>query len=133
MDKETYQALAQARIVRAQELLNEAERLLAEGSYKSANNRVFYSIEKSMKALLAMKEIDADSHNACLRQFNVHFVKCEIGDFQAGDYKKVAEAQRIRSNSDYDDFYLADRDECKRQVETAREFLSKTQRFMNQF
>ena len=92
MDKETYQALSQARIERAKELLEEAETLLTNGKYKSANNRAFYSIEKSIKALLSDKMIDADSHNGCLRQFNVHFIKDEIGGFGPGDYKKVADS-----------------------------------------
>lgn len=55
MDRETYDALAKARIERAKELLEEAKILLESGKYKSANNRAFYSIEKSMKALLASK------------------------------------------------------------------------------
>lgn len=39
MDKETYLSLARARIERAEELLEEAEALLKEDKYKSANNR----------------------------------------------------------------------------------------------
>lgn len=131
MDKETYDALAKARIERAKELLEEAKLLLESGKCKSANNRAFYSIEKSMKALLASKEIDADSHNGCLRQFNVHFIKDSVGGFGSGDYKRVADAQRIRNNSDYDDFYIADKQECSNQVATAEEFLKKAEEFLN--
>ncbi len=75
MDKETYGVLAKVRIERAEELVEEAQELLKNERYKSANNRAFYAMEKTMKALLAMKEIDADSHNGCLRQFNVHYIK----------------------------------------------------------
>jgi len=131
MDRETYDALAKVRIERARELLEEAKSLLEAGKYKSANNRAFYSIEKSMKALLASKGIDADSHNGCLRQFNVHFIKDDIGGFGNGDYKRVADAQRIRNNSDYDDFYIADKQECINQVETAEEFMGKAEQFLN--
>lgn len=131
MDRETYEALAQARIDRAKELLDEAQTLLDTGKYKSANNRAFYAIEKSMKALLAYKGIDADSHNGCLRQFNVHFIKDEVGGFSQGDYKRVADAQRIRNNSDYDDFYIADKQECINQVATAKEFIEKASGFLN--
>ena len=67
MDKETYGVLAKVRIERAEELVEEAQELLKNERYKSANNRAFYAMEKTMKALLAMKEIDADSHNGCLR------------------------------------------------------------------
>ena len=131
MDKETYGVLAKVRIERAEELVEEAQELLKNERYKSANNRAFYAMEKTMKALLAMKEIDADSHNGCLRQFNVHYIKDPIGAFKAGDYKRIANAQRIRNNSDYDDFYIADKKECQEQVKMAVEFLYKAKAFIN--
>lgn len=130
MDKETYIALSQARIDRAKELLEEAENLLKEDRYKSANNRAFYSIEKSIKSLLAVKCIDADSHNGCMKQFNVHYIKDSVAGFEPGDYKKIADAQRIRNNSDYDDFYLADKSECVQQVEFARDFCEKAEAYL---
>ena len=123
MDKETYGVLAKVRIERAEELVEEAQELLKNERYKSANNRAFYAMEKTMKALLAMKEIDADSHNGCLRQFNVHYIKDQIGGFKAGDYKRIANAQRIRNNSDYDDFYIASKEESEQQISVADEFI----------
>lgn len=130
MDKETYRVLASVRMERATELVDEAKELLQNERYKSANNRAFYAMEKTMKALLAIKEIDADSHNGCLRQFNVHYIKERIGGFEPGDYKRIANAQRIRNVSDYDDFYIADKKECQQQVEMATEFLNKARIFM---
>ena len=55
MDKEYFLALAKVRMERAKELLVEAKELLDRESYKSANNRAFYAIEMSLKALLAME------------------------------------------------------------------------------
>lgn len=130
MDKETYRVLASIRIERAIELVDEAKELLQNERYKSANNRAFYAMEKTMKALLAIKEIDADSHNGCLRQFNVHYIKERVGGFEPGDYKRIANAQRIRNVSDYDDFYIAEKKECQQQVEMATEFLNKARIFM---
>lgn len=57
MDKEYFDTLAKIRIGRAKELLDDATELLKKGSYKSANNRAFYAMEKGVKALLAMKNI----------------------------------------------------------------------------
>lgn len=131
MDRETYQALAKARIERAKDLLDEAEELLEQGRYKSANNRAFYSIEKSLCAMLAMKGIEVDSHNGILRQFNVHFIRNEDAGFEQGDYKVIANAQRIRNISDYDDFYIADKKECSEQVRTALSVIEKAQRYMD--
>ena len=130
MDKETYRVLASVRMERAIELVDEAKELLQNERYKSANNRAFYAMEKTMKALLAIKEIDADSHNGCLRQFNVHYIKERVGGFEPGVYKRIANAQRIRNVSDYDDFYIADKKECQQQVEMATEFLNKARIFM---
>lgn len=130
MDKETYRVLASVRMERAIELVDEAKELLQNERYKSANNRAFYAMEKTMKALLAIKEIDADSHNGCLRQFNVHYIKERVGGFEPGNYKRIANAQRIRNVSDYDDFYIADKKECQQQVEMATEFLNKARIFM---
>lgn len=53
MDKEYYLELARVRMMRAEELLEESKELLQRESYKSANNRAFYAIEKCLKALLA--------------------------------------------------------------------------------
>ena len=51
MDKEQGMILAKLRLDRAKELVKESQELLDKGSYKSANNRAFYAIEKSIKAI----------------------------------------------------------------------------------
>lgn len=51
MDKKDFMALALVRLDRAEELYNEARELVKMDSYKSANNRAFYAIEKCIKAL----------------------------------------------------------------------------------
>ncbi|MCR4605930.1 MAG: HEPN domain-containing protein [Eubacterium sp.] len=58
MDDKNNKDLARVRIDRAEELLNEAKSLLENGSYKSANNRAYYSFEKSIKAILALKGVE---------------------------------------------------------------------------
>ena len=47
------------------------------------------------------------------------------------DYKRIANAHRIRNNSDYDDFYIADKKECQEQVKMAVEFLYKAKTFID--
>ena len=67
MDKEYYMALSTARIERAVELCNEAAMLLERDAFKSANNRAFYAIEKSITALLATEQIEVTTHNGGLK------------------------------------------------------------------
>ena len=74
MDKEYYLELARVRMMRAEELLEESKELLQRESYKSANNRAFYAIEKGLKALLATEEIEVTTHSGALKQFNFIFI-----------------------------------------------------------
>lgn len=74
MDREYYDELAKVRLIRANELLEEAVGLLERDSYKSANNRAFYAMEKSIKALLATEQIEVTTHNGGLKQFNYCFI-----------------------------------------------------------
>lgn len=131
MDKDFYRTLAAIRIERAQELLKEAQDLLIKDSYKSANNRAFYSIEKAVKALLATAETEAMTHAGVLKQFNFLFVYKGDGTFTADDYQKIAHAEQIRNASDYDDFYIASKDETRQQVKNAVFIVDKIQRYIN--
>lgn len=131
MEQEYYDVLAKVRIERAKELLDEAEDLLSKGSYKSANNRAFYAIEKSVKALLALKQTDVTTHTGVLKQFNYLFIFKGDGVFTSEDYQKIARAEQIRNASDYDDFYIACKEETKQQVENAEYMVEKVLRYIN--
>lgn len=130
MDKEYYDTLAMVRMNRAKELLDEAIELLEKGSYKSANNRAFYSMEKSIKALLAMEQIEVTTHNGGLKQFNYVFIYNGDGTFDSQDYQRIAGAEQIRNASDYDDFYIASKDESRQLVENAAYILKKIDKYI---
>lgn len=130
MDKEQGMILAKLRFDRAKELLEESKELLEKGSFKSANNRAFYAIEKSIKALLATELIEVMTHNGALKQFNLTFIYKGDGTFTPEDYQKVACAEQIRNASDYDDFYLASKEETRQQVENAGYLVAKVEKYI---
>ena len=132
MDREYYITLAKVRLERAKELLEEAEDLLVKEAYKSANNRAFYAMEKIVKALLAMKEIEVATHNGALKQFNFLFIYNGDGRFSAEDYQKIARAEQIRNASDYDDFYVASKEEAKLQVINAECIVEKVEKYLEE-
>lgn len=125
MDKEYFDTLAKVRMERAAELLSDARDMLNKGSYKSANNRAFYAIEKSVKALLATEKVEVATHNGALKQFNFIFIYKGDGTFTAEDYQKIARAEQIRNVSDYDDFYIASKEEAGQQVKNAEYLIGK--------
>lgn len=96
--------LSKVRLDRAKELIVEARGLLERGSYKSANNRAFYAMEKGIRALLATIGVEPTTHSGILKQFNLYFIHQGDGSFDRDDYSMVSNASRVRSVSDYDDF-----------------------------
>ena len=131
MDKDYSLELAKVRIERAGELLSEAKNLLEQNSYKSANNRAYYSIEKSLNALLAVLGVESSTHNGCLKQFNYHYVHNGDGTFTPEDYRIAAMAEQIRNVSDYDDFYVANKNESREQVDNAEYLLNKVKKYLS--
>lgn len=115
---------------RAHELLLETEELLEKESFKSANNRAFYAMEKAIKALLATEQIEAATHNGGLKQFNFVFIYRGDGTFTSEDYQKIARCEQIRNASDYDDFYIASKEETRQQIENTRYIVNKVDQYI---
>ena len=130
MDERDFKALALVRLNRAKELYIEAKELAKMDSYKSANNRAFYAIEKCIKALLATQQMDVETHNGAVSQFNFLFIHKGNFSFTKDDYQKIAKADRIRNASDYDDFYIVNKEETRELLEFVEEFLGKTEEYI---
>lgn len=131
MDEKDFIALALVRLDRAEELYKEAKELVKMDSYKSANNRAFYAIEKCIKALLATRQMDVETHNGAVSQFNLLFIHREDTGFTKIDYQKITKADRIRNASDYDDFYIVNKEETKELLEFVKDFLKRTEEYIN--
>lgn len=43
----------------------------------------------------------------------------------------VAKAERIRNASDYDDFYIADKEEAQQQIINAEQIIQKVQKYID--
>ncbi len=115
------------RIQTAKENLRSARILLAAGEYKSANNRAYYAIFHAVNAVHALNGSAFKRHKDAIGNFNKDYVKTEIFSREIG--RKIGEAERIRHASDYDDFYIADKKESERQVETADEFIQQVEKY----
>ncbi len=130
MDRNYYLSLAKVRLERAEELLQESKLLLEQNAYKSANNRAFYAIEKGLKGLLASEEVEVTTHNGALKQFNYYFIHNGDSTFTSADYQKISYADQVRNASDYDDFYLANKEETKELVIYAEQFVEKVKAYL---
>lgn len=105
MEKETVEDFAKYRLEKAKETLKTAEMIFENiNDYTSANNRAYYSIFYAIRAVLALEEVDFKRHKDVIAYFNKNYINTEIFPKIIG--KKIAQAQRIREDSDYDDKYF---------------------------
>ena len=65
-----------------------------------------------------------------LANFNKNYVKTEIFPRKLG--KRIVESEEIRHASDYDDFYIATREEAEEQIQTAKELVKLVEEYVRQ-
>lgn len=121
-DKGTRDDLVRYRIETSKNDLQAARLLLNAGQYRGANNRAYYAIYHVISALHALDERAYKRHKDALANFNKDYIRTEI--FPKSFGRRIAEAEEIRHASDYDDFYLATKEEAEEVIMTAEELLS---------
>lgn len=122
MDDETIEGFAKYRLSKAKETVNTAEMIFNQLSdYTSANNRAYYAIFYAIRAVLALEQIDFKKHKDVIAYFNKNYVNTEIFPRNIG--RKIAHAQKIREDSDYDDEYRPSYEKTKQQIDTAKELI----------
>ena len=108
--------------------IKSAKILLDAGEYRGANNRAYYGIYHAISAIHALDGNAYKRHKDALANFNKNYIKTEIFPRTLG--RKIAEAEEIRHASDYDDFYIATREEAEEQIDTAVELVEKIEEYV---
>lgn len=121
--------LSKHRLEQAKENFEEAQILYDVNRYKGANNRAYYAIYHSIKAVLALEPIDFKRHKDVQAYFNKNYVSTEIFPKKIGH--KIAVASKIREDSDYDDEFIVKPEETKEQIETAKELINLVEQYIN--
>ena len=119
------------RIRTAKDNLRAAKILLAADEYKSANNRAYYAIFYTVNAVHALYGNAFKRHKDAIGNFNKDYVRTEIFPREMG--RKIGEAEEIRHASDYDDFYIASKDEAEEQLEYTKELFEAIKKYLAGF
>ena len=121
--------LALYRVDIAKDDLRSAKILLDADEYRGANNRAYYSIFHAINAVHALSGKSYKKHKDAIANFNKEYVKTEIFPRKIG--RSIAEAEEIRHASDYDDFYIASKEEASKQIENAQYIFDKISNYIN--
>lgn len=123
----TREDLVKYRLKTAEDDLRSAKILLEADEYKGANNRAYYAIFHAINAVHAVQGNGYKRHKDAIANFNKNYVKTEIFPREMG--RKIGQAEEIRHASDYDDFYIASREEAEKQILVAEEFIEMVRQY----
>ena len=107
--------------------LKSARILMEAEEYRGANNRAYYAVFHAVNAVHALNGKSYRRHKDAIANFNKDYVKTMIFPREIG--RKIGEIEEIRHAGDYDDFYIASREESERQINVADEFLQLAEKY----
>ena len=129
MDNER-KALAEYRLEQAEICMNSARVLTEAGDYKGAANRSYYAVFHCMRSILALDGQDFAKHSGVSAYFRKEYIKTGIFDVEYSDI--IKEAFDIRSDSDYDDFFVVSRSDVEEQIQNAKKFYEAVKAYVKQ-
>lgn len=123
-------ALSKARLEHANECLAAAKQLSAVGNYRSAANRAYYSAFHAMRAVLAFDDIDMKKHSGIISEFRRLYIKTGLFDAELSNI--ISALFDLRTDSDYDDFFVISKAEVIQQIEDAEHFVGVITEYLTQ-
>ncbi len=80
------------------------------------------------RALLALDKLDSKKHTGVISLFNQHYIK--PGKVELEFSRMLFDAFEIRNENDYNDFYIAVKEDAQIQLENAKKFLKRIQEYI---
>lgn len=121
--------LCQCRLEKAGNCLKSAHILFDAEEYYGSANRSYYAIFHSLRAILALDSVDFSKHSGVMAYFQRNYVKTDIFD---KEYSKILrEAFDVRSDADYDDYYIILKEKAQKQIAQAQYFLNGIEKYVD--
>ena len=120
--------LSAYRLEKAKDDLETADLNLGNNKFSQSVNRSYYAMFHAARALLALDEFDSKKHTGIISFFNRHYIK--PGKIESEFSKMLTAAFKIRNKSDYNDFYIAAREDAQIQLENAKKFLKRLEEYI---
>lgn len=119
------------RLQRADLELQAARIMLEQGIYLKALSSSYYAMFHAARAVCAMESFDSKKHSGIISFFDKNFVAA--GRFDKRYSRTLHQAFNIRQDSDYEDFYVASREDAETQVINACEFTNAVKAYLDKF
>ena len=129
MDEKTKRSLIDYRMEKAKTDLNAAKMSFEAGFYDASANRSYYAIFHAARAALMLNGQDYKKHSGVIAFFNRDFIKTEILERKLGLI--LRNAFEIRTDCDYEDFYVVAKEDVEKQIRDAEYFLAQIEAYLN--
>ena len=120
--------LSQVRYEHALECLQSAKALVELGQFKSAANRIYYAAFHAMRAVLSLDGIDMKHHSGVISEFRRLYIK--EGIFETKISGIISDLFNIRTDSDYDDFYIISKSAVTQHLSNAEYFVEVVSKYL---
>lgn len=117
------------RLDNAKEKLESAKLLLDAGKYRDSIGRSYYAIFTAVRAVLANDKVDFSKHSGVIAYFQKEYIK--TGKFEIKYSRYLQTAFQIRNNCDYDDFFMASKQDAEEQYSRAVEFYEEVRGYLS--
>ena len=121
--------LIKYRLDSAEEKLESAKLLLDAGKYRDSIGRSYYSIFTVVRAVLAHDKVDFSKHAGVIAYFQKEYIK--TGKFDVKYSRYLQTAFQIRNSCDYDDFFIASKQDAEEQYSRAAEFYTEVNNYLS--
>lgn len=128
MSLENRRIISAVRLEKSEECLTDAKLLLEKESYKSAANRSYYAAFHAMRAVLAYDGFDSKKHSGIIAEFRRLYIKTGIFESDMSDI--IRGLFDLRTDSDYNDFFIASKADVAEQVENAEHFVEQIKAYL---
>ncbi len=129
MDKTELYSMAQFRLEKAKKDLAAAKANAEQGFYDVSANRSYYAIFHAARAVLALTGQDFRKHSGVIAFFRKEYVKTGIFETKLSDI--IQDAFEIRTDCDYEDFYVVAKEDVEQQIQNADYFVNKIEEYLN--
>lgn len=125
--------LSKYRLNRAREDLKTSQIDFDNHQFAASMNRSYYAVFHAIRAVNSLEGFDSRKHAGVIAYFNQYFLKTG----KISDSRKMSEiikdARRFREKSDYEDFFIAARDDAEEQLQNANLFVETISSFLEEF
>ena len=121
-------SMAQFRLEKAKKDLAAAKATAEQGFYDVSANRSYYAIFHAARAVLALTGQDFRKHSGVIAYFRKEYVKTGIFETRLSDI--IQDAFEIRTDCDYEDFYVVAKEDVEQQIQNAEYFVSKIEEYL---